>query len=147
MRVVLLCATNRGYRFLKRLRELQPNLELVVFSFREEPSEPPFLDDIRDFTLDSGGQFYQARNLGNNHLQEFWDTVDVQLMLCVSWRYMVPSSVYLRPSLGSYVFHDSLLPQYRGFSPTVWSLINGEDHTGVTLFKMSEKVDAGPVVD
>lgn len=39
------------------------------------------------------------------------------------------------------------LPEYRGFSPTVWAIINGEDHTGVTLFKIAEEVDAGDIVD
>lgn len=47
MRIVLLCATQRGYRFIQRVTELLPTCELVVFSFPEEPWEPRFLDDIR----------------------------------------------------------------------------------------------------
>ena len=68
-------------------------------------------------------------------------------MLVVSWRYMIPPRVYRRPRLGTFVLHDSLLPTYRGFSPTVWSIINGEDHTGVTLFEIAEEVDSGDLVD
>jgi methionyl-tRNA formyltransferase len=60
---------------------------------------------------------------------------------------MIPRNVYSRPRLGSFVFHDSLLPNYRGFSPTVWALINGEKQTGVSLFAISEGVDAGDIVD
>lgn len=43
------------------------------------------------------------------------------------------------------IFHDSLLPKYRGFSPTVNALIQGETTIGVTAFKPKEKVDAGEI--
>lgn len=42
--------------------------------------------------------------------------------------------------------HASLLPKYRGAAPINWALINGERTTGVTVIKMSEKMDAGPVI-
>ncbi len=44
-------------------------------------------------------------------------------------------------------FFTILLPQYRGFSPTVWAIINGEDHTGATLFRIADGVDEGDIVD
>lgn len=68
-------------------------------------------------------------------------------MLVVSWRYMLPPAVYRRPRNSTFVFHDLLLPAYRGFAPTVWAIINGEDHTGVTLFEIAEAVDAGDIID
>ena len=46
-RITLACATHRGLLFLERLAALAPEAELVVFSFPEEPHEPPFLDAIR----------------------------------------------------------------------------------------------------
>ncbi len=60
MRIVLLCATRRGYLFLQKLVELLPRSDLIVFSFRETPWEPPFLDDIRELTLAKGGQFFEG---------------------------------------------------------------------------------------
>jgi methionyl-tRNA formyltransferase len=147
MHIVLLCATRRGYLFLKRLIELLPRVDLTVFSFREEPWEPPFLDDIRELTLASGGQFFESRQVASQRWSWFWESTKVDLMFLVNWRYIIPSSVYLRPRLGTFAFHDSLLPEYRGFSPTVWAIINGEDHTGVTLFKINDEVDAGDIVD
>src|SRR5262249_44273378 len=54
--------------------------------------------------------------------------------------------LYERARLGAYVFHDSLLPRYRGFSPTVWAMINGESETGATLFAVSEEVDYGDII-
>jgi len=147
MRIVLLCATRRGYLFLKKLIELSPNSEIIVFSFREEPWEPPFLESISQLTFNSGGRFFEAKILSNSSLIQFWESTPVDLMLAVCWRYMIPTNVYRRPRLGTFVLHDSLLPKYRGFSPTVWAIINGEDHTGVTFFEIADEVDAGDIID
>jgi methionyl-tRNA formyltransferase len=147
MRIALLGATRRGHLFLEKLASLAPDAELLVFSFREEPWEPPFLDDLRALTLARGGQFFEAKQLGSPRWTPVWESAPVDLMLVVSWRYMLPPTVFRRPRLGTFVFHDSLLPEYRGFAPTVWALLNGEDHTGVTLFEIAESVDSGDVVD
>ena len=40
-----------------------------------------------------------------------------------------------------------MLPAYRGFAPTVWAMINGEEVVGATLFAMSEAPDDGDLVD
>lgn len=147
MRVVLLCATHRGHVFLRELRQLLPDSHLAVFSFREEPWEPPFLDKIRDLTVSQGGQFFEAKRVGSPQWNEFWESTAFDLMFTVNWRYAIPRMVYQRASRGAFVLHDSLLPRYRGFSPTVWAMLNGETDTGVTLFEISQEIDAGDIVD
>ena len=42
--------------------------------------------------------------------------------------------------------HPSLLPKYRGPSPVQTALLNGEQETGLTIIKMDEKVDHGPII-
>lgn len=147
MHIVILCATWRGYLFLKKLFELAPShgiIEVSVFSFKEEPWEPLFLDSIRALTLNQNGQCFEAKNLES--LSSFWESTQVDLILVVSWRYIVSSKISQKARLGTFVFHDSLLPKYRGFSPTVWAILNGEKQTGVSLFEMTEKFDAGSIV-
>ena len=147
MRIGVCCATRRGYRFIERLTQLASGLTFTVFSFREEEGEPPFFDDIRSLTHEHGGCFYEVRNIGHPLYADLWAAESIDLLFAVSWRYLIPQKIYLSPRLGSFVFHDSYLPDYRGFSPTVWAIINGEDHTGVTLFAMAEECDAGDIVD
>ena len=147
MRIVLLLATQRGLRCLRAIHELARDHELVVLSFPEEPCEPRFLAEIEAETRSMGDQFFTARNVAGAALADFWTKTPIDLLLAVSWRYLVPPSIYRRATRGAFVFHDSLLPEHRGFSPTVWAIANGEDHTGVTLFEMVEAVDAGDIVD
>lgn len=147
MRIAVFCATARGYKFLARLSELVPDADFIVCSFPETPHEPPFLNDIRQLTEQIGGQFIETRHVGKADLLDMWRATPTDLMFAVSWRYLVPSSVYSQPKHGMFVFHDSLLPKYRGFSPTVWAIVNGETETGATLFRIAEDVDSGDVVD
>jgi methionyl-tRNA formyltransferase len=131
---------------LKKLTELEPKCELTVFSFREEACEPPFFDEIRECTLARHGSFFEGRRVGSGLLNGFRADTAVDLMLVVSWRYLIPAQVYKRARLGAFVFHDSLLPAYRGFAPTVWAIVNGETHTGATLFEIAEGVDMGDII-
>jgi len=41
--------------------------------------------------------------------------------------------------------HASLLPAYRGAAPFQWAVINGEKRTGVTVFELVDRMDAGPI--
>jgi len=146
MRVAILCATRRGYRVLERLLTLLPTAEVIVFSFREEPHEPPFLGEIRALTEAHGATFYEARQVGSARWRDLWETTPIDLMFTVSWRYLIPAEVYERIRLGCFVFHDSALPKYRGFAPTVWAIHNGETATGASLFRIAEGVDTGDLV-
>lgn len=146
MHIVIFCATDRGVQFTRRVFQLGAGHHFTVFSFPETPWEPKYFDDLRGLVERRGHQFRQARNVAHPKWNAFWsDPVD--LLLMVSWRYLVPSEIYRRARLGAYVFHDSLLPRYRGFAPTVWAMINGETETGVTLFEVTDEVDAGDIVD
>jgi methionyl-tRNA formyltransferase len=44
------------------------------------------------------------------------------------------------------ILHDSLLPKYRGFSPLVTALINGEKRIGVTAIFGDKQYDTGPII-
>jgi len=41
--------------------------------------------------------------------------------------------------------HGSLLPKYRGAAPYQWAILNGDETTGVTVFQLDERWDAGPI--
>jgi methionyl-tRNA formyltransferase len=47
---------------------------------------------------------------------------------------------------GILVIHPSLLPKYRGASPVPATIVNGDGLTGVSIIKMDEKMDHGPIV-
>jgi methionyl-tRNA formyltransferase len=94
-----------------------------------------------------GGKFYDHHDLRQSDYEQIWSGEKFHLAFAVNWRFIIPESVYKHATHGPMVFHDSLLPRYRGFSPTVWAIINGENHTGASLFEISPGVDEGEIID
>ena len=72
----------------------------------------------------------------SEHIRENFD-----VSFAVGWRWMIPDSSRL------IVFHDSILPKYRGFAPLVSMLIRGEERVGVTALFASQDYDSGDIID
>ena len=65
--------------------------------------------------------------------------------IAVAYGRLMPERVFKAPQLGTLNIHFSLLPQYRGAAPMQWSLIKGDQETGVTAFWIVKEMDAGPI--
>ena len=61
--------------------------------------------------------------------------LNADLQIVVAFR-MLPELVWNMPPMGTINVHGSLLPKYRGAAPINWAIINGENETGVTIFKL-----------
>ncbi len=67
-------------------------------------------------------------------------------ILVVDFGQRIPEPILSAPLWGCLNIHPSLLPRYRGAAPVQRALMNGEERTGVTLFRLVEEMDAGPVL-
>lgn len=68
------------------------------------------------------------------------------LMLVCGWYRIIPRSVTELAKQGAVGLHGSMLPDYRGGAPLVWSIINGETIGGISLFYLSDGIDDGDLV-
>lgn len=64
----------------------------------------------------------------------------------VDGTYMLRESVFLLPRYGSINLHCGRLPDYRGAPPAFWELYNGEREVGVTVHRVTAKLDEGPIL-
>jgi methionyl-tRNA formyltransferase len=69
---------------------------------------------------------------------------DLLLVFGFNWR--LPREVLELPRLGVLNVHPSALPRYRGPSPVLWAIRNGDPFMGVTIHRMTGRIDAGPVL-
>lgn len=68
-------------------------------------------------------------------------TITTEYAMAISWRWLIdhaPEKLI--------VFHDSLLPKYRGFAPLVNALINGESSVGVSAIFGASEYDRGDII-
>lgn len=130
----------------EKLRELCPSDGITLVSFREFAWEKPFLAKIQYFASETNCNFFESKRLDSEEITDYLNRITIDLMFVVSWRFMIPREIYSRARFGCIVFHNSMLPKYRGFAPTNWAIINGEKETGVSMFFINENVDSGPII-
>lgn len=68
------------------------------------------------------------------------------LIVVVAFGQVIPREILEIPVWGALNVHASLLPKYRGAAPIQWTILNGERRTGLTLMRMAEGLDTGPVL-
>ncbi len=64
----------------------------------------------------------------------------------VAYGNLIRRELLALPVHGMLGVHPSLLPKYRGAAPVAWALLNGESQTGVTIFRLNERLDAGELL-
>ncbi|KAM0731396.1 Methionyl-tRNA formyltransferase, mitochondrial [Formica fusca] len=75
------------------------------------------------------------------------DLQDFHIGIVVSFGHLIPLNIINSFPLGMLNVHASLLPRWRGAAPIIYSLINGDKQTGITIMKiMPEKFDIGEIV-
>ena len=79
-------------------------------------------------------------------LKTFVSNSNVDLNIVAQYGLLIPKDVLDAPRYGTINVHTSLLPLYRGASPIQHALLNGDTYTGVTIMKMDEGLDTGPVL-
>jgi methionyl-tRNA formyltransferase len=71
--------------------------------------------------------------------------LSADLAIVVAYGRILKIGVLSSTKLGFLNAHFSLLPKYRGAAPVQWSLVKGEQRTGVSLFWLDEGMDTGPI--
>jgi len=77
-------------------------------------------------------------------LKEIGPTCDA--FVVVSYGKILPSWILELPKQGIVNVHGSLLPRWRGPSPIQSAIAEGDSMTGVTIMKINEKMDQGPIL-
>ncbi len=70
----------------------------------------------------------------------------IDLIFSCYWNRILPPDVLSAATQGGLNLHPSVLPKYRGGSPVNWQIITGEKLSGLTLHRMSRRVDAGAIL-
>jgi methionyl-tRNA formyltransferase len=154
MRVVLFSATEFGYSCLKSVLESEEVVGIITipreFNISYSRGKKVYNAYYYDFkawgaemgipVLETEGSFTASGYAG---IIKKWRP---DLIIAAGWYFNIPAGIRGIPSKGCLGFHASLLPKYRGGAPIPWAIINGEDKTGVTLFHLSDEIDAGDIV-
>ncbi len=100
---------------------------------------------VKKYALEVGLRILQPEKLKNPEFLSELRALGADLQVVVAFR-MLPEAVWNMPPMGTINLHASLLPDYRGAAPINWAIINGEDQTGLTTFKLQHEIDTGRIL-
>ena len=86
------------------------------------------------------------RTLKSDEAAEAFKALDLDAAVVVSYGHILPKSFLDAPVLGCINIHGSLLPRWRGAAPIHRAILAGDAETGVTIMRMDEGLDTGPML-
>ena len=102
-----------------------------------------YLDDFADA---HHVPLHKFRNMNDPDALEVIEASDLDWLYVIGWSQMAKAEVLSIPKRGVVGIHPTLLPQGRGRASIPWAIIKDLDETGVTMFKLDDGMDTGPIL-
>ena len=102
--------------------------------------------EISLFAKAQGITCLKPLSLKDAQFQEKLKAQQADFFIVADYGQHIPSKVLELPDFFTLCLHPSLLPQYRGAAPIEYVLLSGAERTGVTVFKVNERIDAGDII-
>ena len=101
---------------------------------------------VHTLALENNIPVYHPKNFASlDTLNEFKE-LNSDIAVVMGYGILLPKSILNIPVHGSINIHVSLLPRWRGAAPIEHAILNGDSVTGVSIFQLEEKLDAGPII-
>lgn len=101
---------------------------------------------LKEFAEEHGTPVFQPAKANEAdaiaRLREF----EADLFVVAAYGQILSAELLGIPRLGAINLHASLLPKYRGAAPIQYAVLCGETETGITIFQIEPKLDAGPIL-
>ena len=101
---------------------------------------------IKELAKEFNLKIFQPENINIPEAIKLLKALNPDLFVVIAYGQILSSAILSIPKVFSINLHASLLPKYRGAAPINWAIIKGEKITGITVMKMAEEMDAGPII-
>ena len=110
---------------------------------RKKVLTPP---PVKEAALEHGIKVLQPEKISGSEEMAELMSLEADLIVTAAFGQFLPEALLEAPKLGAINVHASLLPKYGGGAPVHYSIINGDEKTGVTIMRMVKKMDAGDML-
>lgn len=144
MNVAFIGSKTIGFHCLQTCEGIAPGKIKAILTIDDHNDTRSALQDILRFGRERNIPLSTYQK--SSDLEEFIDKNKPELCIVVGWYWIIKKELLDRVPHGFVGIHNSLLPEYRGWAPLVWAIINGEKEAGVSMFYFSEGLDNGDLV-
>lgn len=133
-----------GFTIFKSLVEKYPSTILGCVTYDDR-------DDVRS-KFNEFNEYCEEKDIHleildkPSKLKSIIENIKPDFCLVIGWYWIIGKETLKLCKSGFIGIHASLLPKYRGCSPLVWAMINGEKETGVSMFYFDEGIDSGEII-
>ena len=148
MKVVFMGTPDFAVGTLKELIDNQYDVVAVV----TQPDKPKgrskelVFSPVKEEAVKNNIQVLQPERARDEAFVEELRKYNADVMVVIAFGQIIPKEILEMTPYGCINVHASLLPKYRGAAPIQWSIINGEEVTGVTTMQMNEGLDTGDMI-
>ena len=134
------------------LKALQKSPKSKIAAVVTQPDRPkgrkqiPTPTPVKTFALKHGLAVLTPKNLSYKIAINKINNLKADLIVSAYFGSLIPQAILVNAKYGGLNLHPSLLPNYRGPSPAQWAILRGDKTSGITIIKMTEKIDAGKIV-
>ncbi len=102
--------------------------------------------EVKKTGIELGLEIIQPSNINSDEVLEKISDIGPDVIITAAYGGYLKKNVLDLPKYGCWNLHPSLLPYFRGASPIRSAIINGDKFTGNTIYRMTRKMDAGPII-
>lgn len=148
MRVAFLASGAFAQPTLRWLAQSQHEVALVVTQPAKGSGRGQHLTrtPVRAMADELGLETLEAENVNAPEVVARLRSLDARVGLVIAFGQKLGSDLLGSMPGGCINLHASLLPKYRGAAPINWAVIRGEEKTGCTVFRITNRMDAGPIL-
>jgi methionyl-tRNA formyltransferase len=101
---------------------------------------------VKEMALSLDIPVYQPRRVKEPEFIEVLKQLNPDVIVVAAFGQILSKVILELPKFGCINVHASLLPDYRGSAPIQWSILDGEEKTGITIMHMDEGIDTGDMI-
>ncbi len=101
---------------------------------------------VKKRALELGLEVWQPKKVRTAEFAAKLRALEADVAVVVAYGRILPRGVLDAPRTGCVNVHASLLPRWRGAAPIQWSIVHGDEETGVTLMQVDEGMDSGDIL-
>ena len=106
----------------------------------------PHMSDVKVRALELGLPVYQPRTFRTEGASRTLRDLQLDALIVVAYGLILPPAALAATRLGCFNIHASLLPRWRGAAPIQRAILAGDAVAGVTIMRMEESLDTGPML-
>lgn len=134
--ISFLLMNKKGFLILRRLIDNNLHKHIIaIVAAKDSALQKDYYDEIKETCQNNNIVFFDKSD-------NYESALEGDYIITIGWRWLVKGKLMKKLIIS----HDSILPKYRGFSPLVNMLINGEKTIGVSFLRPGDIYDSGALI-